>query len=155
MNVSYTPYPTGEKHTLHTISTFIDQNRIQLTRQRRKKFFSKLVFQCFAILVLQFDSANIPSIKRRIVLNQWMQRLLYSRAVLLHALYSHKRRLFGVLPNRVRRSQLDRQLQTFYLLFRISVTLPQSSFYWMWQNFILVQIIKIATTNIFQVYKSH
>ena len=41
-NVSYTPYPTGEKHT---ISTFVDQTRIQLTRQSRKKsFFSKLVF---------------------------------------------------------------------------------------------------------------
>ena len=32
--VSYTPNPTGEKHT---ISTFVDQTRIQLTRQRRKK----------------------------------------------------------------------------------------------------------------------
>ena len=35
-NVSYTPYPTGEKHT---ISTFVDQTRIQLTHQRRKNSF--------------------------------------------------------------------------------------------------------------------
>ena len=35
-NVSYTPYPIGEKHT---ISTFVDQTRVQLTRLRRKKQF--------------------------------------------------------------------------------------------------------------------
>ena len=35
-NVSYTPYPTGEKHT---ISTFDDQTCIHLARQRRKKGF--------------------------------------------------------------------------------------------------------------------
>ena len=34
-NVSYTPYPTGEKHT------FVDQTRIQLTRQRRENSFLK------------------------------------------------------------------------------------------------------------------
>ena len=39
-NVSYTPNPTGEKHT---ISTFVDQTRIQLTRQRRKKQLPMLV----------------------------------------------------------------------------------------------------------------
>ena len=38
-NISYTPYPTGEKHT---ISTFVDQTRTQLTHQRRnRQFLSK------------------------------------------------------------------------------------------------------------------
>ena len=32
-NVGYTPYPTGEKHT---ISTFVDQTCIQRTRLRGK-----------------------------------------------------------------------------------------------------------------------
>ena len=43
-NVSDTPNHTDEKHT---ISTLVDQNRIQLTLSLRKKtqFFSKLVFQ--------------------------------------------------------------------------------------------------------------
>ena len=35
-NVSYTPYPTDEKHSL---STFVDQTYIQLTRRRKKTFF--------------------------------------------------------------------------------------------------------------------
>ena len=43
-NVSYTPYPTGEKHI---ISTFVDQTRIQLTRQRRKNSFFKTSLTVF------------------------------------------------------------------------------------------------------------
>ena len=35
-NVSLTPYPTGDKHT---ISTFVDQTHIQRTRPRRKTVF--------------------------------------------------------------------------------------------------------------------
>ena len=35
-NVSYTPNPTGEKRT---ISGFVDQTRIQTSRQRRKHSF--------------------------------------------------------------------------------------------------------------------
>ena len=35
----YTSNPTGEKHT---ISTFVDQTRIQLTCQRRKNSFASL-----------------------------------------------------------------------------------------------------------------
>ena len=42
-NVSYTPYSTGDRHT---ISTFVDKTHIQRTCPRRKQFFSKLVFQC-------------------------------------------------------------------------------------------------------------
>ena len=45
-NVSYTPYPTAEKHT---ISTFVDQTYIQRTRPRRKTVFSKLAFQSFLL----------------------------------------------------------------------------------------------------------
>ena len=44
-NVSYTPYPTGEKHT---ISTFVDQNSNPYSAYsptQKKQFFSKLVFK--------------------------------------------------------------------------------------------------------------
>ena len=63
-NVSYTPYPTGEKHT---ISTFVDQTHIQLTRQHRKKtsFFKTSLTVQFS--TVQLLAANLPKVDRRCV----------------------------------------------------------------------------------------
>ena len=43
-NVGYTPNHTGEKHT---ISSFVDQSRIQFTRQFRKTAFFKTSLSVF------------------------------------------------------------------------------------------------------------
>ena len=45
-DLSYTPSPTGEKHT---ISTFVDLTRMQRTRQRRKNIFFKTSLQVFSL----------------------------------------------------------------------------------------------------------
>ena len=42
-NVSYTPYPTGDKHT---ISTLLIKPIFSVLAHAEKRFFSKLVFEC-------------------------------------------------------------------------------------------------------------
>ena len=44
-NVSYTPYPTGDKHTL---STLLIKPIFSVLAEAEKQFFSKLVFECFS-----------------------------------------------------------------------------------------------------------
>ena len=57
-------HPGSEYHTLHTISTFVDETLIQLSPRQRRKiplFFliKKLVFQCFSTLKPNFHAPLI------------------------------------------------------------------------------------------------
>ena len=71
-NVSKTPYPTDDKHT---ISTFVDQTHIQRTRPRRKTVLFKTSLR---VLILNCLSLQLRLyVKKRLCLSMGLHHCLF------------------------------------------------------------------------------